>query len=305
MTAERVAKGWGWPPEKAWPYSAGQRWPPAEPPGIDQLAKPHRVFAYSRIRSLDACRMALSRRRAVLAAFKMDASWHASDGHIDDPRNHRPDGSHSICLVGYSDANQHLIFANSWGTTWGDNGYGYLPYRYWSDRLVEAWFQDDPRPAPPPDAQVQGTVVRTNGVRDSLGRMLHVVEIADLDRDEMLAWAFLAETPHGLEVEELFVRPAYRGAGNGRDLAQTISELSAARKLPVRCWVPHADWIGAPTRAQSAIFRRLGVRPSPAPEQWVSAVAEAPGVPRPIDRVIYPRKSGVAILESGGQGCIV
>lgn len=274
MTAMRVSKGWGLPPEQAWPYSAAQHWPPAEPPGIDQLAKPQRVFAYSRIRSLDDCRMAFSRRQTVVAAFEVDASWHSSDGHIDDPRNHPPNGSHTIILVGYSNADEHLIFANSWGTGWGDNGYGYLPYRYWSDRLLEAWLQDGPRPEAPPGQRTQGMVVRAGGVENALGRVLHVVEITDLDQDEMLAWAIVVETTDGLEVEELFVRPAYRGAGNGRDLARTISELSAFRKLPIKCWISHADWTGTPTQAQSAIFRHLGVAPQPATEErWAAAVA--------------------------------
>ena len=276
VTAMRVGKGWGWPPEEAWPYSAAQHWPPAEPPGIDQLAKPQRVFAYSRVRSLEDCRMALSKRQTIAAAFEIDASWQASDGHIDDPRSHQPDGSHTICLVGYRDADEHLIFANSWGTGWGDEGYGYLPYRYWSDRLLEAWFQDGPRPEALPGQRSQGTVVRVGGVRDALGRMLHFVEIADLDHDEMLAWAIVVETADGLEVEEMFVRPAYRGAGNGRDLARTVSELSTSRKLPVKCWIPHADWTGAPTQAQGAIFRQLGVVPQPAPERWAAAIAIGP-----------------------------
>jgi GNAT superfamily N-acetyltransferase len=106
--------------------------------------------------------------------------------------------------------------------------------------------------------------------------VLHVVEITDLDQDEMLAWAFAIETSDGLEVEEIFVRPTYRGAGNGRDLARTISEISATRKMPIKCWIPHIDWTGAPTHAQSAIFRQLGVTAHPVPERWAAAVAAFP-----------------------------
>eukprot|EP01004_Peranema_trichophorum_P005640 NODE_4491_length_1159_cov_97.030888_g3973_i0.p1 GENE.NODE_4491_length_1159_cov_97.030888_g3973_i0~~NODE_4491_length_1159_cov_97.030888_g3973_i0.p1 ORF type:complete len:347 (+),score=75.65 NODE_4491_length_1159_cov_97.030888_g3973_i0:30-1070(+) len=38
--------------------------------------------------------------------------------------------AHAMLLVGYSDKKQHYIIRNSWGTTWGDNGYGYVPYNY-------------------------------------------------------------------------------------------------------------------------------------------------------------------------------
>lgn len=39
-------------------------------------------------------------------------------------------GGHALCVVGYNDENQYFIFRNSWGTQWGDQGYGYLPYAY-------------------------------------------------------------------------------------------------------------------------------------------------------------------------------
>lgn len=39
-------------------------------------------------------------------------------------------GGHAILLVGYTDSSKVFKFQNSWGTKWGDNGYGYLPYDY-------------------------------------------------------------------------------------------------------------------------------------------------------------------------------
>jgi hypothetical protein len=39
-------------------------------------------------------------------------------------------GGHSVFFVGYDDINRMLIFKNSWLYTWGDGGYGYLPYDY-------------------------------------------------------------------------------------------------------------------------------------------------------------------------------
>ena len=37
-------------------------------------------------------------------------------------------GGHAILAVGFDDKTQRFKFRNSWGTTWGDDGYGYLPY---------------------------------------------------------------------------------------------------------------------------------------------------------------------------------
>ena len=48
----------------------------------------------------------------------------------------QPIGGHAILFVGYDDKRKVLKFRNSWGTEWGDNGYGYLPYSYVTDSRV-------------------------------------------------------------------------------------------------------------------------------------------------------------------------
>lgn len=39
-------------------------------------------------------------------------------------------GGHALLFVGYDDSKQVFKFKNSWSDTWGDRGYGYLPYEY-------------------------------------------------------------------------------------------------------------------------------------------------------------------------------
>lgn len=46
-------------------------------------------------------------------------------------------GGHAVMAVGYDDnhivpgsSRGSLIIRNSWGPSWGENGYGYLPYEY-------------------------------------------------------------------------------------------------------------------------------------------------------------------------------
>lgn len=49
-------------------------------------------------------------------------------------------GGHAVLFVGYDDSKSMFKFKNSWGTSWGDNGYGYLPYKYFtSGNVIEAW----------------------------------------------------------------------------------------------------------------------------------------------------------------------
>ena len=46
-------------------------------------------------------------------------------------------------MVGYDDDRHLFKFKNSWGTGWGDNGYGYLSYRYIDELLWSAWVAKD------------------------------------------------------------------------------------------------------------------------------------------------------------------
>jgi C1A family cysteine protease len=57
-------------------------------------------------------------------------------------------GDHAVAAVGYDDtaATPHLIIRNSWGSGWGEGGYGYLPYSYVDAYVVTCWLLDDPLP---------------------------------------------------------------------------------------------------------------------------------------------------------------
>jgi len=40
------------------------------------------------------------------------------------------EGGHCMTIVGYDDSKKTFICANSWGTSWGDKGFCYMPYDY-------------------------------------------------------------------------------------------------------------------------------------------------------------------------------
>jgi C1A family cysteine protease len=56
-------------------------------------------------------------------------------------------GGHAIFLVGYDDnltapdgTKGHFIFRNSWSSKWGDKGYGYLPYTFLTNKLMDEFW---------------------------------------------------------------------------------------------------------------------------------------------------------------------
>lgn len=70
-----------------------------------------------------------------------------SQGDIPMPsQGEQPVGGHALMIVGYDDQRGCLgtsskgafLIRNSWGTNWGDRGYGYLPYEY----LMKGYAQD-------------------------------------------------------------------------------------------------------------------------------------------------------------------
>jgi len=54
-------------------------------------------------------------------------------------------GGHGVCIVGYDDNREGgaFKFINSWGTSWGLSGYGWLSYNFMSEYLIEAWAMTD------------------------------------------------------------------------------------------------------------------------------------------------------------------
>ena len=48
-------------------------------------------------------------------------------------------GGHAVVAVGYDDPRQRFIVRNSWGTSWGMDGYFTMPYEY----LLDGGLSDD------------------------------------------------------------------------------------------------------------------------------------------------------------------
>ena len=45
-------------------------------------------------------------------------------------------GGHAVLSVGFDDKKKYFIMRNSWGSDWGDKGYFYLPYTYFTKKFA-------------------------------------------------------------------------------------------------------------------------------------------------------------------------
>ncbi len=137
--AMQVLQKIGVPTEKAWPYDDvnigdPKRW-------ATLVARWNTIGSYWRVDNLTELKAALNDAPVPIGvACFLEIFYTGADGVVDYPANSNDIyGGHAILAVGYDDATQLVKFKNSWGGTWGENGYGYLPYEYINDFMWDAW----------------------------------------------------------------------------------------------------------------------------------------------------------------------
>lgn len=64
-------------------------------------------------------------------------------------------GGHAMTVVGYDDSRRAYLLANSWGDSWGTNGYAWMGYNYFTSQATDLWMIEAvegevPIPPPPP-----------------------------------------------------------------------------------------------------------------------------------------------------------
>jgi C1A family cysteine protease len=132
----------GAPPEKYWPYKIANF--DTEPSAfLYSLAENYKGTKYYRLvpssgqTQLDALLTTLAAGLPFMFGFTVYSSI-SNDALIPFPKQgDQVEGGHAIMAVGYDDAKKALLIRNSWGISWGDKGYGWLPYDYVSRGLAD------------------------------------------------------------------------------------------------------------------------------------------------------------------------
>jgi C1A family cysteine protease len=121
-------------PETMWPYDIGMF--AVRPPKRCYItAGSDKAVQYLAIQTLGDLKDAVASQLSVVFGFTVYQSFEspavAKTGVMPMPlRGEATVGGHAAVAVGYSDPKQQLIVRNSWGPSWGDGGYFYMPYEY-------------------------------------------------------------------------------------------------------------------------------------------------------------------------------
>jgi papain like protease len=127
--------------ERAWPYRSGDyKIPP--PPSLAN-EKRYKIADIKKIVTLEELKNALQSGPVITGVQAYESLWSeavATTGVISMPKpKERRDVGLSFSVVGYDDAKKLLKFQHSWGTEWGDRGYGYLPYDYFREQSYDCF----------------------------------------------------------------------------------------------------------------------------------------------------------------------
>ena len=130
--AMKAANKYGAPLETLWPYAINRfATKPSQMAYNDALRR--RVTGYQRCVDFAAVKNALAAGRPVVVGFYVYESFESIGANgimlYPDVNTEQFLGGHAVCLVGYNDSTQRFIARNSWGTSWGDSGYFYMPYQ--------------------------------------------------------------------------------------------------------------------------------------------------------------------------------
>ena len=120
--------------EKMWPYNVDAF--AIRPPKVCVVeAAKHEIINYYRCPNLSSIKQSIADGYPVVIGFSVYQSMMTAavekTGIVPYPTaDDEQIGGHCVALDGYDDSKKSFEFQNSWGTSWGDKGFGMLDYRF-------------------------------------------------------------------------------------------------------------------------------------------------------------------------------
>lgn len=164
-------------------------------------------------------------------------------------------GTHSFTPL-VDESKNRILFANSWGIDWGDEGHGEFSLEYFrqyaTELIAHAGFMDYL-----PFVHDEDICV---GWKWNLSEKFsfHCREIIQGGTGDRIAWSFGSRRGNELVIHELFVWPTFRGQGLGRKLVELMTELCSQANLKPRIRVPFVDAQTDNLACVMAVARMMG-----------------------------------------------
>lgn len=150
-------KGWyyhGVLPESAWPALDPGQAPDIDEPALAELAMHEPLGTFYRVNAfrLDDMQSAVNELHSIVVSAAVHEGWVSPTivarkvpgtrkaqhmAVIERGPHSRQLGGHAFAIVGYNEVG--FLVQNSWGTTWGRNGFATLPYDDWLASAYDAW----------------------------------------------------------------------------------------------------------------------------------------------------------------------
>jgi len=136
-----IARKYGSVKEKVLPFGSGKLYG-GELKSFYALAAQLKINSYYNLRvNLDHMKAWLAHTGPVLVRLEVDATWNnatsKATSNLDLYLPKTAGEGHAVTLVGYTP--DRFIVRNSWGTTWGDKGFGYASSAYAQAAFTESY----------------------------------------------------------------------------------------------------------------------------------------------------------------------
>jgi C1A family cysteine protease len=129
--------------ESFWPYDLTQI--NTEPSwGSYFSANYARIKNYFRIENITQIKEAIINSKPVLVGMQVYPNFVTLPrGTIYKKTSGSSLGGHAMVIVAYDDAKSAFLLRNSWGTSWGDNGYGWIDYNTLTTNMFDLWVLEE------------------------------------------------------------------------------------------------------------------------------------------------------------------